>query len=78
MIASRERAEDQKTLLDMTDIIETAVRSYKRTSNTEMLVHIEWLNKFAESLQLRIDTHDYKTEDARRRRIETVINDKTK
>lgn len=59
MLASREREEDRAALIDLYEIIEIAIRTYQRTENPELLIHIERLNKTKEWLHSKIETFNY-------------------
>lgn len=53
------REDDQQTLDDLEEIIAHAKRTYQRTENPELLIHIERLNKTKEWLHSKIETFNY-------------------
>ena len=59
MLASLEREEDRRTLIDLYDIIEMTIRQYRRSEDEKYLFHIHHLNETAEWLHSKIETFNY-------------------
>lgn len=74
MLISLEREDDKKTLQDLVEMLETTVRIYLESKNDEFLIHIEWLNESIDALRLKIDAGNYAEADARRMRVNQLLN----
>lgn len=74
MIISLERNDDKTLCADILEITEIAVREYLATKNTELLIHIDWLNEWYDSVQLKVESGDYTADDRRRKRVDKILN----
>lgn len=73
MIASLEKNADLVAYWDMMDILETMVNSYRATENKELLIPIQAHDESCNRLKLKLETHDYAEDDARRARVDQIL-----
>lgn len=75
MIVSLEREDDKETAKDILAILETAVSSYQRTGNPELLTHIESLSAWYDTMVEKIRHGDYTEADERRARVDKRLRE---
>lgn len=72
---SLEKQEDAQALHNLWEIIGMGMNLYMRTENENVLRATQENIEFAERLKLKMDTHDYTEDDARRTRVEKRLKE---
>lgn len=75
MIYSPSKEEDRKMRASVLEAMEIMLRSYARFKDEKFLEKAKHYGKVSEDLKARIESHDYSTQDTKRKRIDNSLKE---